>query len=84
AIRMARLVNASGRAVKVLGVSTNNRGVSAAIAPVTPGKEFKLTLELAPNSPDGTLRGVVAIQTDDPGQPVVQVPFYGIVGTFSG
>jgi len=84
AVRMARLVNASDRAVKVLGVSTNNRGVSAAIAPITPGKEFKLTLELAPNSPNGTLRGSVAIQTDDPGQPVVQVPFYGIVGTFSG
>jgi hypothetical protein len=84
AIRMARLVNASTRAVKVLGVTTNNRMITAAIAPVTPGKEFKLTLELAPNSPNGTLRGSVAIQTDDPGQPVVQVPFYGIVGTFSG
>jgi hypothetical protein len=84
AIRIARLTNASARPVKVIGVSTNNRMISAAVAPVTPGKEFKLTLELLPNSPDGTLRGSVAIQTDDPGQPLVQVPFYGIVGNFSG
>lgn len=84
AIRYARLTNASSRAVKVLDVSSNNTRVAALIEPITPGREFKLTLELQPNAPDGTLRGVVAIRTDDPAQPLVQVPFYGIVGTFSG
>ena len=84
AVRIARLTNASARPVKVIGVTTNNRMITAAVEPVAPGKEFKLTLELLPNSPDGTLRGSIAIQTDDPGQPVVQVPFYGIVGSFSG
>lgn len=84
ALRFARLSNAGDRPVHVLEVSSNNQKVSAAVEPVTPGKEFKITLQLAPNSPDGTLRGVVAIKTDDPGQPLVQVPFYGIVGSFSG
>ncbi len=84
AVRFARLTNAGNRAVKVLDVSSNNTRVAAVIQPITPGREFKLTLELQPNAPDGTLRGVVAIKTDDPAQPLVQVPFYGIVGTFSG
>jgi Protein of unknown function (DUF1573) len=84
ALRFARLSNAGDRAVRVIGVSSNNQKVTAMVEPVTPGKEFKITLQLAPNSPDGTLRGVVAIKTDDPAQPLVQVPFYGIVGGFNG
>lgn len=84
ALRFARLSNAGGRPVRVIEVASNNQKVTAMVEPVTPGKEFKITLELAPNSPDGTLRGVVAIKTDDPAQPVVEVPFYGIVGSFSG
>lgn len=84
ALRFARLTNAGERPLKVTGVSTNNVRVAATVEPIAPGKEFKLTLQLQPNSPDGTLRGAVAIQTDDPAQPVVEVPFYGIVGTFNG
>lgn len=84
ALRFARLSNAGDRPVRVIDVTSNNQKVSAIVEPVIPGKEFKITLELAPNSPDGTLRGVVAIKTDDPAQPLVQVPFYGIVGSFSG
>jgi hypothetical protein len=84
ALQFARLSNAGERPVRVIDVSSNNQKVTAAIEPVTPGKEFKITLQLAPNSPDGTLRGMVAIKTDDPAQPLVQVPFYGIVGSFSG
>jgi hypothetical protein len=84
AIRYARLTNTGNHAVKVLDVSSNNPRVAALVEPITPGREFKLTLQLQPNAPDGTLHGVVAIKTDDPAQPLVQVPFYGIVGTFSG
>jgi len=84
ALRFARLSNGGDRPVRVIDVSSNNQKVTAAVEPVTPGKEFKITLQLAPNSPDGTLRGVVAIKTDDPAQPLVQVPFYGIVGSFNG
>ena len=84
AIQFARLTNAGDRPINVLGATTNNVKVTAAVEPITPGREYKLTLELTANSPDGTLRGMVEIKTDDPGQPVVQVPFYGIVGGFSG
>jgi len=30
------------------------------------------------------LRGMLAIKTDDPHQQDVQIPFYGIVGSFKG
>jgi hypothetical protein len=84
AVQFARLSNAGSKPINVLGATTNNVKVTAAVEPITPGRDYKLTLELTANSPDGTLRGIVEIKTDDPDQPVVQVPFYGIVGGFSG
>jgi len=84
AMRIIRLTNSGGRTVKVIGVSSTNLSVTAAVEPVKAGKEYKITLQLAPNTPDGKLMGTVAIKTDDPQQQTVQVPFYGIVGSFKG
>jgi len=83
-LRMARLVNAGGRAMRVIGVSSSNGSVSATVEPITPGKEYKVTLALQPNTPDGALRGQVAITTDDPDQHTVSLPYYGIIGSFRG
>jgi Protein of unknown function (DUF1573)/Flagellar-associated PapD-like len=83
-VRIARLVNAGARAVKVTGVSSTNAAVSAKVEPITAGKDFKVTLALRPNTPDGALRGQIAITTDDPRQPKVELPFYGIVGSYRG
>lgn len=83
-VRYARLTNVADHPVKVLAVTTNNPRVSASAQPITPGKEYKLVVELQRDAPRGTLRGAVAIKTDDPGQPLVELPFYGIVGSFSG
>lgn len=84
AIRIIRLTNSGDRAVKLIGVSSTNLSVTAAVEPVKAGKEYKITLQLAPNTPDGKLMGTLAIKTDDPRQQTVQVPFYGIVGSFKG
>jgi hypothetical protein len=84
AMRIIRLTNSGDRTVKVIGVSSTNLSVTAAVEPVKAGKEYKITLQLAPNTPDGKLMGTVAINTDDPQQQTVQVPFYGIVGSFKG
>lgn len=84
ALQFARLVNTGTRPVKVIGVSSSNMSVAAAVEPITPGKEYKITLQLRPNTPDGALRGQVAIKTDDPNQATVNLPFYGIVGAFKG
>ncbi len=84
ALRIVRLTNAGGQAINVLGVTSSNQSVTAAVEPIKAGKEYKVTLELRPNTPDGALRGAIAIRTDDPQETWVNVPFYGIVGSFKG
>ena len=81
-VRILRLTNDGNRTLKVLGVSSTNHSVVARIDPVTPGKEYKITVELLKNTPDGRLSGSLAINTDDPAQPSLIVPLYGIVGSF--
>lgn len=84
AIRIIRLTNTGKRAVKVLGVESTNQSVQAQVEPVTPGKEYKVTLALRPNTPDGQIRGALTIKTDDPEQTTLTVPYFGIVGSFKG
>jgi hypothetical protein len=84
ALRFVRLTNSGDHPVKVTGISSNNISVIAAVEPVKAGREYKIAVHLAPNTPDGVLRGMLAIKTDDPHQQDVKVPFYGIVGSFKG
>jgi hypothetical protein len=65
-------------------VKSTNQSVEARVDPVTPGKEYKVTLALRPNTPDGQIRGALTIKTDDPQQTTLTVPYYGIVGSFKG
>ncbi len=83
-LRTVRLTNSADRTINVVGVSSTNQSVTAAVEPVTPGRVYKITLQLRPNTPDGKLLGTLAIKTDDPQQETLQVPFYGIVGSFRG
>lgn len=83
AVRIVRLTNQGNRTIKVLGVESTSNSVFARVAPVTPGKEYKLTVALRPNTPDGQIRGALTIRTDDPQQTTLTVPYYGIVGSFS-
>jgi Protein of unknown function (DUF1573)/Flagellar-associated PapD-like len=83
-LRYVRLVNAGARAVKVTSVTSSNVSVSATAEPVEAGKEYKITLELRPNTPDGALRGQVAITTDDPQQQTLSLPYFGIIGSYRG
>lgn len=82
AVRILRLTNESSRDVKITGVTSDNAVVSASADPVKPGKEYKITVQLARGTPDGQVRGQLQVKTDDPDQQVVIVPFYGIVGEF--
>jgi hypothetical protein len=84
ALRIVRLTNSGERAVKVVSLSSTSQSVTAGAEAVKAGKEYKITLQLRPNTPDGALRGMLAIKTDDPEQQTVQLPFYGIVGSFKG
>jgi hypothetical protein len=83
-LRIVRLVNAGTRPVKVTGITSSSSNVSATVEPVAAGKEYKITLSLRADAPDGALRGQVAITTDDPEQQTLNLPFYGIIGSFRG
>jgi hypothetical protein len=84
ALRIVRLTNSGDRPIRITGISSNNDSVFAAVEPLKAGKEYKITVQLRPNSPDGLLRGMLAIKTDDPHQQDVELPFYGIVGSYKG
>lgn len=81
-LRILKLSNAGAQPVKVTGVTSSNSSVAAKVEPITAGKEYKITVELRRNTPDGQLRGQLAIRTDDPRQATLTVPFYAIVGSF--
>ncbi len=84
AMRIVRLTNNGSHPVAIKQVSSTSPAVVAKAAPVTAGKEYKITLELRKGTPDGQLRGQLVITTDDPAQSSLTVPFYGIVGSFKG
>jgi hypothetical protein len=81
-VRILRLTNSSLRDVKVLDISSSTPSVVASADPVKAGREYRITVTLRRGTPDGQLRGQLAIKTDDPEQSKVDVPFYAIVGQF--
>ncbi len=82
--RIVRITNSGKRPVKLLGMASSNSSVGASIEPLTPGKEYKVTVLLRKNTRDGQVRGQLVIKTDDPEQQSVTIPYYGIVGKLTG
>ncbi len=81
-VRILQLSNAGNRDVKVLGVTSSVPSVVASAEAVKPGKEYRITVTLRRGTPEGQLRGQLAIKTDDPEQGTLNVPFYAVVGQF--
>ena len=81
-VRILKLSNTGPRDIKVLGLSSSSPSVIARAEPVKPGREYKITVVLKHGTPEGQLRGQLAIKTDDPEQTTLDVPFYAIVGQF--
>ncbi|MGH7906312.1 MAG: DUF1573 domain-containing protein [Candidatus Binataceae bacterium] len=84
AMRIVRLVNSGKRDVKLIGISTSNDSVIVKVQPIAPGRQYKITLRLRENTPDGQVRGQLVLKTDDPEQPTVTIPYYGIIGSYNG
>ncbi|HTW86904.1 MAG TPA: DUF1573 domain-containing protein [Candidatus Binataceae bacterium] len=82
--RIVTITNSSQRPLKLLGMASSNSSVGASVEPVTPGKEYKVTVLLRKNTPDGQLHGQLEIKTDDPDQQNLTIPYFGIVGKLTG
>jgi hypothetical protein len=81
-VRIFKVSNQGPHPIKVLEVASSSPAVAATAEPVTPGKEYKVTVTLRHGTPDGQLRGNLTIKTDDPDQATLNVPFYAIVGQY--
>jgi hypothetical protein len=81
-VRIFKLSNEGTKPVKVLDVASSSPAVGAVAEPVTPGKEYKVTVTLRHGTPDGQLHGNLTIKTDDPDQATLNVPFYAVVGQY--
>lgn len=84
AVRYVRVINAGSKPVAIKAVTSSNSAVSAQAKALEQGKEFRITLRLKPGLPDGQLQGQLKITTDDPSQPSLTVPYFGVVGSFKG
>lgn len=84
ALRIVRLTNSGHQPVSVTAVTSTNQNVYTRVEPINAGREYKITAELRKGTADGQLRGQLMIKTDSSEQPTLTVPFYGIVGAFSG
>lgn len=82
AVRYVRVVNSGVRPVTITAMSSTNPAVSVSAKPLAAGKQYRLTLELRKGTADGQLHGELQIKTDDPAQPQLTVPYFGIIGSF--
>jgi len=82
--RLLRLTNSGSKPVNITGVDSSSPAVTAIVEPLTPGKEYKITLQLKKGTPDGQLRGQLRVNTSLPDQAVLTIPFYGIIGSVEG
>jgi hypothetical protein len=74
------LINNYGSApLRLLGVDTDVRGLTARIEEREKGKRFDLALTLAPGAPRGPFTGALRVRTDSPKQPLLEVPVKGEV-----
>ncbi|MBU0533739.1 MAG: DUF1573 domain-containing protein [Candidatus Omnitrophica bacterium] len=53
--------------------------ISVAITPKTEDKEYEITATLKDNAPTGSIKGNITIHTNNPDQPKIEIPVYGLV-----
>ena len=64
---------------KILGAESDVPQIKVEVSPVEQGKSYALIARLAPNVPQGQVRGTITVRTDDPIQPKIPINVFGIV-----
>lgn len=72
------LVNRPGKPFHVLEATSDTSDFTAKFAPVS-DTEYKVTVTYDGKGVPGDVDGHVLVRTDDPKQPLIKVPFHGIV-----
>lgn len=77
--RASVVLTRPGRPYKILKVESDTEFVTAEVEPYRPGTEYKIVATFSGKAPIGRFSGRIKVYTDDPDQPVVEVPVEGIV-----
>jgi len=65
--------------LKIKSIEPPRSFISTELIPVSEGREYRLTAGLGKDAPKGTLKEKITIYTDNPDQPKIEVPVYGLV-----
>jgi hypothetical protein len=71
---MALVVSRPGKAFNVTGIEVDSTHISATFAPAKTVGEYRVTVTYDGKAASGDYRATILIKTDDPKQPVIQVP----------
>jgi hypothetical protein len=71
---MAFVVSRPGKAFSVTGIEVDSSHVSATFAPTKTVGEYRVTVTYDGKAASGDYRATILVKTDDPKQPVIQVP----------
>jgi hypothetical protein len=73
------LTNYAEAPLRVLGVESDVKGVTAQVSERDEGKKFDLNLTVAAGVARGALAGTLRVRTDSPQHPVIEIPIKGEV-----
>jgi hypothetical protein len=77
--RAGFLLSRPGREFKITRVSADVPYLEVSHQPVRENWEHRINVQFNGKAPPGILTAVVTVQTDDPTQPVIRVPYHAIV-----
>lgn len=73
------LISRPHRPFRILGVDVDNSYFRATATPVREAWEYRVDVEFDGRAPFGNLTGTLTVRTDDPRQPVLQVPIRAVI-----
>lgn len=67
------------QAFQITAVTSKTKGITATIVDSGSETRYRVQISIAPTTPPGELSGDIAIHTSNAVQPIVRVPFFGIL-----
>ncbi len=80
AARKLNVADKDGADLRIFAVDAGVPFISSEVAEVDGGAGFEISFTAAPNAPAGGMNGMITIQTDDPDQPIIKIPFHAMIG----